>query len=310
MTGKPDDSISSSNLFEIAKFYGLTFQGRRGPSSKHVVINGFRIHYLDWGNNGKPPMLLLHGGGQTAHAWDLFALCLRDEYHIYALDLRGHGDSEWSPVTDYSEEANIRDLQGFIENYKLSKAILVGFSSGGGLAFAYAARYPDKVAALVIVDIGPELNEVRRRGSNLIASLGEVDSVDDFVNRIMDNFPVRRPRAVLRRTLAHNLRQLPNGKWTLKTDRRFRMGWQGSNPETPPEATKRKWGYIRSIQCPTLIVRGEHSPALLQDVATRMGELIPGSRVVNISNAGHTLVGSNPPEFEERVREFLRTLPS
>lgn len=298
------------NLYEAAKVWGLEFERKIKPKSRHVIIDGFRLHYLDWGSKGKQPMLLLHGGGQTAHTWDFFSLCLRNEYHVYALDQRGHGDSEWSPISDYSDGAHQRDLEGLVEHLKLDQFVLIGLSMGGTNAYTYAASHWKRLAGLVIVDVGPEIAiQGRRNIRDFTASTSHLDSIEKFVDRAAV-FNPRRPREMLRRSLSHNLRQLPDGNWTWKTDRRHQT-WASSEAafRDSPQDIQKRWEYIRNIRCPTLIVRGSETDILTQKVADRMAKIIPCSQTVNISNAGHTVMGDNPPEFEARVREFLKTLP-
>ncbi len=302
-------AVLGVDLYEAAKVRGLKFRRKTVPKDKHIVVNGFRLHYLDWGSRGKRPMLLLHGGGQTAHSWDFFSLCLRDEYHVYALDQRGHGDSEWSPGSDYSEAAHQRDIEGFVNALKLDNFVMIGLSMGGNNSYTYAAKYWNKIAGLVIVDVGPEIIlEGRRNIHNFTSAPAELDSVEEFVERAVVYNP-RRPREMLRRSLLNNLRQMGNGKWTWKTDRR-RLLEAGANADIrdSQEIIDRRWGYIRSIRCPTLIVRGAETDVFSQEVADRMAQLISGTKVVNVSKAGHTVMGDNPPEFEARVREFLSTL--
>jgi esterase len=109
------------------------------PADHDVVVDGLRLHYLDWGRSGAPPLLFLHGGCLTAHTWDLVCLTLRADFHCLALDQRGHGDSEWSPVLDYSPDAHVRDIRGLIELLGLERPILVGHSLGGLNAMILAA---------------------------------------------------------------------------------------------------------------------------------------------------------------------------
>ena len=188
------------------------------PADHDVVVNRMRFHYLDWGTAGRHPLLFLHGGGLNAHTWDLVCLALRGEYHCLALDQRGHGDSEWSPVGDYSLPSQVRDVEDFIEKLGLERPLMVGHSMGGFAAMAYAAKFAHRMAGLVLVDIAPELNPSgTARIRNFLALDRELDSVDAFVERAMAFNPLRNP-ALLRRSLLHNLRELPNGKWTWKHD--------------------------------------------------------------------------------------------
>ncbi len=308
MVVRQKEPVPALDLFEAAKFWGLKFGKRTLPKEKDIIINGFRLHYLDWGTRGKQPMLLLHGGGQTAHSWDFFSLCMRDEYHVYALDQRGHGDSEWSPGSDYSNEAHQRDIEGFVEALKLDNFIIIGLSMGGNNAYTYAAKHWKKLAGLVILDVGPQaMSSGRRNIQAFMSAPAEEDSIEAYVERAV-KFNPRRPPAMLRRSLVHNLRQLPNGKWTWKYDRR-RFENRSAGLRNSPEEIEQRWNYIRSIRCPTLIVRGAETDIFPEDTAKRMQELIPGSKFVTVSKAGHTVMGDNPPEFEARVREFLATLP-
>src|SRR2546423_7194822 len=109
------------------------------PADHDIVVDGMRLHYLDWGCKG-PPLLFLHGGCLTAHSWDLVCLALHHEYHCIALDQRGHGDSEWSPTLDYGPEAHVRDIRGLVAKVALTMPVLVGQSMGGLNAITYAAQ--------------------------------------------------------------------------------------------------------------------------------------------------------------------------
>ena len=86
------------------------------PAAHHVILHGMRFHYLDWGTRGLPPVLFLHGGGLNVHTWDLVCATLKTERHCLALDQRGHGDSEWSPVMDYATESHAADLDAFVDH--------------------------------------------------------------------------------------------------------------------------------------------------------------------------------------------------
>ena len=132
------------------------------PRHEQVVLGGMRLHYLDWGPAGRRPgtpggwpLVFLHGGGLNAHTWDIVCLALREEYRCYALDLRGHGDSEWSPAQDYSLGAHLQDLEAFADHLDLARFFLVGQSLGGIIGIGYASRHPRRLAGLVAVDSGP-----------------------------------------------------------------------------------------------------------------------------------------------------------
>jgi pimeloyl-ACP methyl ester carboxylesterase len=283
---------------------GVTVSAFVRPDEHDVVLGGIRLHYLDWGGQG-PSIVFLHGGGLNAHSWDLVCLALRPNFHCYALDLRGHGDSEWSPVMDYSFEANSRDLAMFIVSLRLDAPVVVGNSLGGLTAIRYASEFAGRLAGLVLVDVGPN---VRSDGVDRILRFmqlpADLESVEAYVERAVE-FNPRRDRRLLALTLRHNLRQLPNGHWTWKYDRRHRMTTNGD------EQARRNavlWPAVGKITCPTLIVRGARSQVFSDDDAARLAAAIPSARWTRVLEAGHTVQGDNPGQFTSVLRGFLSEL--
>jgi pimeloyl-ACP methyl ester carboxylesterase len=128
------------------------------PESKLIKINGLNLHYLEWGNPNASPVVLLHGLCGNAHYWDFFASSTASEYRVLALDQRGHGNSSWAK--SYGPKGYVLDLEAFANNLRLDKFVLIGHSMGGINAIIYAAQHPDLIRALIIVDIGPEINSV------------------------------------------------------------------------------------------------------------------------------------------------------
>lgn len=273
------------------------------PDDRYVVLGGMRFHYLDWPGATSPAIVLLHGGGLTAHTWDLVCLGLRTDCRCIALDQRGHGDSDHSPGLDYSIETHSRDLAGFLDSLWLGEVVLVGQSMGGLSAMTFAARNPRSVRALVLVDVGPEVHdEGARRTRDFIRADHELPSVEDFVERAIA-FNPRRDRRLLRRSLLHNLRQLDNGNWTWKYDRRpFVNGHFGERVRHELRELRRR---IPSIRCPTLVVRGEESDVLGAEGAERFAEALPDGRWVSVPGAGHTVQGDEPRRLTEEIRTFL-----
>ena len=292
------------SLHDAARAQGVTFEREAVPEDRYVEANGMTFHYLDWGNPDAPDMLLLHGFAQTCHSWDFVALAFCDRYHVVALDQRGHGDSDWSESGDYSPETQQEDIAAVVSEIGLSDFVLMGLSMGGRNSFTYAATHPGDVRALVVVDAGPQN---MRAGSQKIRSFvqqeDELDSVEDFVQRVLDYNPLRDPVQV-RGSILHNLKQLPSGKWTWKYDKRFRQPG-GRRFQQDPEMTQRLWGYMESLACPTLVVRGAQSDIIALDTADGMHKRIPNGRMATVENAGHLVMGDNPSGFERAVTEFL-----
>ena len=269
-----------------------------------VDLNGLKIHYLDWGAAGQPPLLLLHGGMQTAHSWDLTAVALKRRFHAVAMDLRGHGDSDWSDEGDYAHATHASDVAALIDHLGWNKLVLAGLSLGGLAAMTFASERSDKLAALVIVDVGPELNPGGvGRIIGFTGGPGELDSVDAFIERSIEYNP-RRKREQLRYSLAHNLKQLPNGRYAWKYDRRIGQR-RDSAGERAPVQFDDMWERLRAITCPTLVVRGAQSDVFAEETGRRMAETIPDCRFVTVPDAGHTVPMDNAPGFLKVLQTFL-----
>jgi esterase len=277
------------------------------PEARHVVVHDTRLHYLDWGTPGRPPILFLHGGALTAHTWDVVCLGLRGDYHCVALDQRGHGDSEWSPIMDYAPDAHARDIHGVLDALGFTSVVLVGQSMGGMNAFVYATQHPERVAGLVLVDVGPEVRLAgAKRIGEFVASTAEIDSIEAFVEQAMAFNPMR-DRRLLAASVRNNVRQLPNGRWTRKNDTRF-FGQIGA--EEIARRIEPHWKNTAKVTCPALVVRGALSDVLLDDAAERFARSLPSARWTRIEGAGHTVQGDNPVGLIAALREFLAAVDS
>ena len=270
------------------------------PESRFADVNGLRLHYVDWGNEPAPPLVLLHGHGSNVHTFDQLADRLRREWRIIALDQRGHGDSDWAD--DYDGEHFVADFQAFTSAVGLERFSLLGHSMGGLVAMAYAAANPDAVERLVIVDIGPEIarggtESVRRQ---TVEAPEEFDSLEDVYAFLRASDP-EPPDDMLRYRAKHGARQLENGKWGWKYDRALRSP-SGESRLPDPELL---WAALASIPCPTLVVRGERSEILDAAVAERMERTLPQGRYVEVENAGHRITLDNLDGLEREVRAFL-----
>ena len=299
------DSELREHLTLASAKAGLTFPELVLPEAHDVVLRRMRFHYLDWGTAGRPPIVFLHGGGLNAHTWDLVCLGLRRERHCFALDQRGHGDSEWSPEMDYTTESQVGDLEAFVDRLGLTRFVLVGMSLGGVNAMAWAGRHSERLAGLVIVDVGPE---IRMAGVQKIAAFTSeqklLDSIDEVIERALAFNPRRDPR-LLRLSLRHNLRQTPKGQWMWKYDQRHRG-------KAEPGAYERRrellWDAVAKISCPTLVVRGAQSDVFHDEDAERLTAALPRGRWVRVENAGHTVQGDNPAGLLTELRGFLGEL--
>ncbi len=301
-----DRADELAGLSRAARTFGIDAARVVLPRDAHVVLRGLRFHYLDWGNEAMPTIILLHGGGLTAHTFDLVALSLRDRYHCLALDQRGHGDSEWSPVMDYRISTHAADIAAFVNVLVPQRFAIVGMSMGGLNALKYAGSRPTGLAALVLIDIGPDIQDsgaARIRG--FMAEQKDLDSIDDYIERALVLNPRRDPH-LLRRSLLHNLRRTPDGKWAWKWDPRPRQSEGHRRRRAEERATL--WEDVRHVACPTLVVRGEESDVFSQPNADTLTARLEVATQVTVPAAGHSVQGDNPIGLARELRGFLHRI--
>jgi esterase len=266
------------------------------PRSRDRTLSlaGLRLHLLDWGTVGLPPLLLLHGAAQTAHSFDEVAPALARDHHVIALDQRGHGDSDWAPR--YDREAFVGDITAVLAAQGWPDVTLVAMSLGGLNAIAFAAARPECVRGVVVIDVVPSVAPAGREAIGRQLAVHDFATFDDAV-RHARAFNPRRTVANIRERLHHAMRKGPDGRWTWKFDPAI-GGAAGRNIES-------LWWAARRLRCPTLLVRGGESNILTADGAERFVRTVPGSRIAVVPGAGHSVMGDNPPGFLAAVRPFL-----
>jgi pimeloyl-ACP methyl ester carboxylesterase len=264
------------------------------PRNRYASLRGLRFHYLDWDRAGAPPLLLLHGGAQTAHSFDEVAPDLARDHDVVCLDQRGHGDSDWAP--SYRRGDFVGDVVALFDRLGWTEATLVGMSLGGLNAIATAARHPGRVRGLVVVDVVPTVAAEGRDAIAKQVSNREWPSFDEAVAQA-HAFNPRRSLENIRERLGHALRERPDGRWTYKFDPGIGSGVVD---------VERQWADVRRIACPTLLVRGAESPVLTEENADRFLRIVRGSTTAVVAGAGHSVMGDQPAGFLAAVRPFLR----
>ncbi|HJN49283.1 MAG: alpha/beta hydrolase [Pseudomonadales bacterium] len=268
----------------------------------HITVNNVRLRYFDWGTDGKTPLVCLHGHTGQAHIWDEFAEAMSADYHVLALDQRGHGGSDWAE-DGYERNRFVEDLAALVDELKIDSFVLAGLSMGGWNSLLYTAANPARVERIVMVDIGPEASQESK------AMMGkrpptpmEFDSIDSAVGMLRQANPwVTDDR--LRLDVSDRLKQRQDGKWTWKADPKlFNTPLRDM---TDPDLLNRYWQAIESIPCPILEVRGAASPlvsdAVLSEMKRRGQELLS----VDVAEAGHVVTVDQPQRFIDATREFL-----
>jgi len=271
--------------------------------------DGIELAADAYGDPTHPPVLLLHGGGQTRFAWGGTAAQLAaDGWYAVSMDLRGHGESAWDAAGDYSVNAYVADVRAVVPQLG-APPVLVG-ASLGGIASLLAEGEGDasSCAALVLVDIAPKIEgsgalriiQFMQGGADGFASLEEAaDAVAAYL-------PHReRPRDLS--GLAKNLRSMPDGRLRWHWDPRFLQPGHGPKPGQEPDRLR---AAARKLRVPTLLVRGKLSDLLSEDGAQDFLSLVPHARFADVSGAGHMVAGDRNDRFSAAVIEFLREVRS
>jgi esterase len=290
-------------LFEAARQKGIPFTKNNEPLDRNITARNMNFHYLEWGEINSPTILMLHGNAQQAHSWDFISLALSDKYRIIALDQRGHGDSDWSPTSDYSTQEQVKDINSIISSLGLKEFHLVGHSMGGRNSYSWASQNSQLLKSLTIVDTGPDTQKVGRKRMQSFKSLpDELSTFEEFAERIQQY--TGRPLEQVLGSLKYNIRQRSDGKWSWKYDKVMR----DPNYQSQTITSINLWKMIPNISCPTLIIRGANSDVFNDNTMTRMQEAIPQCQIKTVPNAGHLVQGDNPVNFLEVYSQFLSEL--
>ncbi|MGZ8203005.1 MAG: alpha/beta fold hydrolase [Burkholderiales bacterium] len=264
----------------------------------HVEAAGRQLHYLDYGTQGLPPMLCVHGGAAHAHWFDYVAPGFTPKHHVRSIDLRGHGDSEWVDPPAYMYPDYAADLDEVVRRLDLRDFILVGHSMGGAVSLLYSATYPGRVKALIVIDSTVNLSPDR------IAALRDVGSRSgrSYVTKeeLVAKYRLRpgdslAAPAVVRYIASHSAREQPDGTWKHKFDR---------NVYATREMSDGRPSWNR-IKIPALLVKGQMSDRLNAEVFADVKSRCPHAELVEVSASHHHVTLDNPSEFVEKVKPFL-----
>ncbi|MBS0408691.1 MAG: alpha/beta hydrolase [Proteobacteria bacterium] len=285
-----------------------------GPTSHTFVSQRLRLHYADWGNASAPPLILLHGGRDHCRNWDWVARELRGDYHIIAPDLRGHGDSAYSPSGDYSMGAFVYDLAQLIHQQKLAPVRIVAHSLGGSIALRYTGAFPETVAKLVAIEgLGPSPAQQAARAKRTAAErlrqwVGETRalagripkryaSIEEAFGRMQGENKHLTPEQA-RYLTVHGVSQNEDGTYSWKFDNYVRSF---SPVDFQPEELRALWA---NITCPLLLINGKESWA---SDPMRDGQInyFKDARAVAFDRAGHWVHHDRLDDFVAEVRAFL-----
>jgi len=245
---------------------------------RFVTVNGLRLHYLDWGSPDKQPFIMLHGIGRVAHSFDHIAPRFNKDYHVIAIDMRAHGDSAWSPEGAYLVQDYANDLTAFVEQLNLRNVVLLGNSTGGRVVQVYAGTHPERVAKLVVEDVGPErTNEI---ASGFARRVQQEEngwaSEDELVASLMRGGGTVSEE--LQRNYAHfGSKRRADGRIVWKRDPNLVKGF------IPTEL----WDPVLKIRCPAIYILGGNSSIVPPPTQQKLRENLPAVQIVTMPKLGH-----------------------
>jgi pimeloyl-ACP methyl ester carboxylesterase len=269
-----------------------------GPTSNSYVSQRLRLHYVDWGNREAPPLILQHGGRDHCRSWDQVAEQLRHDWHVIAPDLRGHGDSQWSPEGHYGMDAFVYDFAQLVHTLGHDQVTIVAHSLGGNIATRFAGLYPGRVRKLVNIEgLGPS-PEMRRE----IEAKGRAERIREWIEgkrKASGRTPRRYPSIEAayarmkeensflsdeqaRHLTIHGASLNEDGTWSWKFDHYLNV-WSATDIAQAEQ--EELW---RAITCPILFLYGANSFASNPEKDGRMANFRNG-RIIEYENAGHWL---------------------
>ncbi|AEH11484.1 alpha/beta hydrolase fold protein [Candidatus Protofrankia datiscae] len=275
------------------------------PVTVRIPADGIELVGDAYGNPAAAPVLLLHGGGQTRHSWGTTARMLaRDGWYALAIDLRGHGDSGWSPDGIYPLGRFAADVVAAVR-WTGRVPVLIGASLGGIASLAALRQHPDLAAGVVLVDVSPFLqaagtNRIREFMTARPEGYSSLDEVADAVAAYLPNRP--RPRNIS--GLRKNLRRV-DGRWFWHWDPAFLRDTSSQLSQREHVITSGLAEAAASLRIPTLLVRGGQSDVLSVDDARRFLELVPHAEYADVAGAHHMVTGDDNSVFDQAVRDFF-----
>ena len=283
------------------------------PDSRFITIDNLKLHYLEWGDPGKPVLLFLHGLSGCAFDWVYTAGFLQDTFRCIALTNRGHGDSQWADVSRYTFQDFAVEIALFLDALAIKELSVLGSSMGGLNGIYYAATHPERVSKLIVSDVPPEFNaEWMGRWPLILQGVrSHFSSFEEFFELMrMTRDPLATEEKV-RGFASYATKTLPDGRIAWKHDvemekafyrafiRDSRALLQGGAPEV------NWWYFLSMVRCETLLLRGGESTLLDHQMILKMTAAMQRAEMREVEGSDHVLFWDKPDEFNAIVKEFL-----
>jgi pimeloyl-ACP methyl ester carboxylesterase len=272
-------------------------------AERRVEIDGLQLRLQDYGTAGKPSLLCLHGGAANAHWYDFVAHGFSADYHMLAVDLRGHGDSAWDPaaVPNYRYARHAADVHDLTEKLDLRDFILIGHSMGGMISSIYAANYPGRMKALIVVDTTIPMTAERIAAYSAVGNREgrEYANEEEFIAnyRVRPGGTAAAPE-ILRHVARSSGRRFDDGLWRHKVDRKVYADRELVD----------SFPLWNKIKVPTLLMKGAQSLRMSPEIIAEVRSRAPQIQVAEVPNADHHVMLDNPEGFIRAAREFLAGL--
>jgi pimeloyl-ACP methyl ester carboxylesterase len=266
------------------------------PTDRFLEVNGLRIHYVDWGGEGKPPFVMVHGLDRVARTFDHLATRFTSKYRVLAIDMRGHGDSGWDPQGRYLVEDHVSDLEGVVEQLELRDLVLWGNSTGGRVVQVFAGKHPELVSRVISEDVGPE--RPRQIADNYAKRVQQEQagwaSQDELLAQLRKSNPRMSP-AVLEPYVRHGTKKRADGRIEWKRDPQLVKGFVATE----------LWRYVRNIKAPILYIIGGRSNIVPPETQDELRKTLPNAQLVTIPDVGHYPSDEKTDEVVTIVNRFL-----
>jgi pimeloyl-ACP methyl ester carboxylesterase len=288
--GYDEFSMLADNASEV----GLPFTQ---PIVERVEVGG--VSALRWGT-GEPELVLVHGGAQNAHTWDTVALALG--VPLLAVDLPGHGHSDWRGDGRYGPVENAEAVAAAVRELAPAAKGVCGMSLGGLTTIVLASRHPELVRRAVIVDVTPGTDHAKAAPIvSFIDGPEHFESFEEILERTIAFNPTR-SESSLRRGVLHNAKELDDGRWTWRYDRLDRVRQDAAEGVVD---FSELWDEVSAMTCPVLLVRGGTSGVVGDEDVEEWRRRQPDSEVVVVEGAGHSVQGDKPLELAALLERFV-----
>ena len=277
------------------------------PRSQTLSVNSLGVRYLEWGDAAAPPVVCVHGYTSSAEAFNAPARHFQDRFRLIVPDVRGHGESAWSPDGAYQYADQASDLGALVDALRLDRFVLIGTSMGGIIAMTYAGAHADRLAGLVLNDIGPDVEDGSKRITSMVGSRPEkFATLEDAIAWRRQASPVTASRSAEdQRELALGvLRRDAAGAWIWKMDPAYIQQRVQQGPPRRPDL----WPVLAKVPCPTLVVWGTASDVLSEAQAKRMVQVLPHGELVSVPGVAHAPTLVEPVVFGALERLLGRSI--